>query len=69
LGCEIGAESSFISASTGTEAFSPSYLFFSDRQFWAYAESQCLFQRIFVGILAGLRAFSVLAEMASRPRR
>jgi len=69
LGSEIGAESSFISASTSTEASSPSYLFFSDRKFWAYAESQCLFQRIFVGILAGLRAFSVLAEMASGPRR
>jgi hypothetical protein len=34
------------------------YLLFSDRKFWAFAESQYLFQRVFVGILAGLRAFS-----------
>jgi len=65
----IGAESSFISASTRTEAFSPSYLLFSERKFWAFAEGQRLFQGIFVGILAGLRAFSVLAEVASGPRR
>jgi len=53
---EIG-ESSFIAASTSTEASSPSYLLFSDRKFWAFAENPSLFQRIFVGILAGLRAF------------
>src|SRR6266571_2711952 len=69
LGGEIGAESSFIAASTSTEASSPSYLLFSERKFWAFAERQCLFQRIFAGILGGLRAFSVLAGMASGPRR
>jgi len=68
LSSEIRAESSFTAASTSTEAFSPSYLLFSDRKFWAFAESQCLFQRIFVGNLAGLRAFSVLAKVASGPR-
>jgi hypothetical protein len=69
LGSEIGAESSFIAATTSTEASSPSHLLFSDRKFWAFAESQCLFQKIFAGNLAGLRAFSVLAEVASGPRR
>src|SRR5205823_7596028 len=55
--------------STSAEASSPSYLLFSDRKFWAFAESQCLFQRIFVGIVAGLLAFSVFAEVARGPRR
>jgi len=50
-------------------AASPSFLLFSIRQFSAFAEHQRLFQRIFVGILAGLRTFSVLAEVASGPRR
>src|SRR5712691_11856017 len=39
-------------------AASPSFLLFSNRQFSAFAESQCLFQRIFVGIVVGLRALS-----------
>jgi len=69
LGSEIGAESSFIAASTSPAAFLPSYLLFSNRKFWAFAESQCLFQKIFAGNLAGLRAFSVLAEVTGRPRR
>src|SRR5207249_11793799 len=69
LGSELGAESSFIAVSTSRKASSPSYLFFSERKFWAFAQSQCLFKRIFVGNLAGLRAFSVLAEVASGPRR
>jgi hypothetical protein len=47
-----------MAASTSTDASSPSHLLFSDRQFSAFAESQRLFQRIFVGIVAGLRAFS-----------
>jgi hypothetical protein len=50
---EIGRKSSFIVASS-----SPSFLLFSIRQFSAFAESRRLFQRIFVGNLAGLRAFS-----------
>jgi len=50
-------------------AASPSFLLFSIRQFSAFAEHQRLFQRIFVGILDGLRTFSVLAEVASGPRR
>jgi len=54
---EIGGKSSFMVASMSTEA-SPSFLFFSDRQFSTFAESQSLFQRIFGGILARLRAFS-----------
>jgi hypothetical protein len=61
---EIGRKSSFIVASS-----SPSFLLFSIRQFSAFAEHQRLSQGIFVGILAGLRTFSVLAEVASGPRR
>jgi hypothetical protein len=58
LGGEIGAKSSFIAASMSTEASSSPHLLLSGRQFWAFADSQCLFQRIFVGNLGGLRAFS-----------
>jgi len=42
---------------------------FSDREFSAFEKSQRLFQRIFVGILAGLRAFSSSTEVASGPRQ
>src|SRR5437660_690323 len=46
LGSEISAESSRIAASTSLEAPSPSCLLFSERKFWAFSESHCLFQGI-----------------------